>query len=803
MPLFEVKRDTSKALDKKIANKSKSSIKTVPTVKGGNNLIGRINQIKAVVETNLGQYKDKYQVINDKEVLHDFISECIGNGYISIDTETDGLDPLQNVLAGICPYTYGQKGSYIPLNHISYITLTKSSGQLDMNFVMSEFKRLLQKKPEIDMFNASFDIRFLRANGLQDIYCTWDGYLASRILNENEEHKNLKQLHNKYCLDGKGDAFRFDDLFRGIPFTLVPYNVGYLYAAHDPVITTELCDYQRGYLTDKTDREDIKNMYWVFKNIEMPCIDVVADMEDNGILFDKQYASELSVKYNKLLEEKQEAFYKACDMYKEQINAYRLGSVVTTIPKYNMMGGPGYVGPDYWHPNKDAGKKITVSNASKLDDPINIASPTQIAILLYDILKLESPDKKSPRGTGVEILSKIDNPITKAILEYREVQKLLSTYIDKLPECVNPKDGRIHCHFNQYGADTGRMSSRDPNLQNIPSHNKDIRKMFIASEGCLLMSSDFSQQEPKCLAALCKKQGDSQMYDTFIAGKDLYSEIASKSFNKPYEECKEFREDGSTNKEGKERRSRAKKVLLATLYGMSDQGVAKDLNISIEKAREIKESVFRGFPAIKYFEQDSLNMAYELGYVTTVCGRKRRLPDLQLEEFEFRWKDGAPPDDDLLDFDDEGVQDADQTVPQDIQKKYLRKLRHARFNDKRKIFEEASAEGVWIVDNGAKIADAQRQCVNARIQGSAADLTKLAMIKLNNNKRLKELGFKLLIPVHDEVIAECPKENIKECSQLLAETMSKAAEEILEMPIKCDVEITKQWYGSPLTVDNL
>jgi len=287
------------------------------------------------------------------------------------------------------------------------------------------------------------------------------------------------------------------------------------------------------------------------------------------------------------------------------------------------------------------------------------------------------------------------------------------------------------------------------------------------------------------------------MYDTFIAGKDLYSEIASKSFNKPYEECKEFREDGSTNKEGKERRSRAKKVLLATLYGMSDQGVAKDLNISIDKAKEIKESVFRGFPAIKHFEQDSLNMAYELGYVTTVCGRKRRLPDLQLEEFEFRWKDGAPPDDDLLDFDLD-VEDKEQEVPQDIQNYYLKKLKKGFGvwgKDKRKIFEEASAEGVWIVDNGAKIADAQRQCVNARIQGSAADLTKLAMIKLNNNKRLKELGFKLLIPVHDEVIAECPKENIKECSQLLAETMSKAAEEILEMPIRCDVSITKCWYG--------
>ena len=480
MPLFEVKRDTSKALDKKIANKSKSSIKTVPTVKGGNNLIARINQIKAVVETNLGQYKDKYQVINDKEVLHDFISECIGNGYISIDTETDGLDPLQNVLAGICPYTYGQKGSYIPLNHISYITMTKSSGQLDMDFVMSEFKRLLQKKPEIDMFNASFDIRFLRANGLPDIYCTWDGYLASRILNENEEHKNLKQLHNKYCLDGKGDAFRFDDLFRGIPFTPVPYNVGYLYAAHDPVITTELCDYQREYLTDKTDREDIKNMYWVFKNIEMPCIDVVADMEDNGILFDKQYASELSVKYNKLLEEKKEAFYKACDEYKDKIIAYRTG--ITVRPPKDEY--------EFYNINK---KAIKESNAGKLDDPINIASPTQLAILFYDILGVDVVDKKSPRGTGVEILSKIDNPIAKAVLEYREVQKLLSTYIDKLPECVNPKDGRIHCHFNQYGADTGRMSSSDPNLQNIPSKNHDIRKMFVATNEEKLVSTNTQQ----------------------------------------------------------------------------------------------------------------------------------------------------------------------------------------------------------------------------------------------------------------------------------------------------------------------
>jgi DNA polymerase I-like protein with 3'-5' exonuclease and polymerase domains len=250
------------------------------------------------------------------------------------------------------------------------------------------------------------------------------------------------------------------------------------------------------------------------------------------------------------------------------------------------------------------------------------------------------------------------------------------------------------------------------NLQNIPSHNKDIRKMFTASKGYVLMSSDFSQQEPKCLAALCRKQGDPQMYNTFMDGKDLYSEIASKAFGYPYEECKEFREDGSTNKEGKERRSQAKKILLGVLYGRGVPSVAEQLGTTIDEAYEIKESVFRGFPAIRQFEQDSLDMARDVGYVTTVCGRKRRLPDLQLDEFEFRWKDGFVPEGDILDFDD-----VDEEVPQNRINYYTRKLSNCRFNQKRMIFDEAGEEGIWIVDNGKKIADSSRQCVNARIQG--------------------------------------------------------------------------------------
>ena len=260
------------------------------------------------------------------------------------------------------------------------------------------------------------------------------------------------------------------------------------------------------------------------------------------------------------------------------------------------------------------------------------------------------------------------------------------------------------------------------------------------------MSSDFSQQEPKALAALCRKQGDSQMYDTFMQGKDLYSEIASKAFNVSYEDCKEFNGDGSTNKEGKARRTQAKAILLGILYGRGVPSIAEQLHCTVEKAQQIKDSVFKGFPAIEKFEQDSLQMAKGLGYVTTVCGRKRRLYDIQLPEFEFEWADGKHYDSDILDFDGDVYE---IPVSQALISKYERQLKRARFSEKKRIIQSALKDNVRIKDNGGKIADATRQCVNARIQGSAASLTKLALIELRNNQRLKELGFRLLIPVHD------------------------------------------------------
>ena len=766
MALFEVPARGNRTTDSKIVKKlATKKVKTA--VRSGNTLLGRITEIKAVVEKHLGKFKDDYEIITTKERLKEYIDICIANDMISIDTETTGLDPISDKIVGLCLYTPNEKAVYVPINHTSYVTGIRVENQLTESDVSQVLQDIVAMNTFVVMFNAKFDIRVLRNQLEVYLDCDWDCYLAGRLLNENEESKGLKALHQKYVLDGKEDEFKFDALFKGITADKIPINTFYLYAAHDAIITYELYEYQKRFLYYEPEvlpsaRNGMNGVSWVFFNIEMPCVKIVCDMEDNGVKFDFEYQQKLSEKYNKLLEEKTEEFYKCCSTYDEEINAY---------------------------------KKANINH--KLDTPINIGSPAQIAILLYDILKIESPDPKNPRGTGEAILQKIDNPIAKAVLDYREVSKLINTYIDKLPNCVNEKDGRIHCSFNQYGADTGRFSSSDPNLQNIPSHNKDIRKMFVASDGYVLMSSDYSQQEPKVMTQMC---GDPKMIKAYQEGKDLYAEIAALSFNTSYDNCLEFRPDGTTNPEGKNRRSQAKSILLGVLYGRGVPSIAEQLGTTTKKAQAIKDSVFKGFPAIPKFEQDSLEMAYEYGYVTTLWGRKRRLPDLQLPEYEFKWKDGAPPDDDLLDFSTGESEDStDNNVPEDIQRRYTQKLRNCYFGQKRKIFEEANKEGIWIVDNGAKIADAQRQCVNARIQGSAADMSKLAMILVGNDERLKELGFRLLIPVHDELIAECPEENVKECSERFAMLMAKAAESRLTIPIKCDVEITRQWYGESVT----
>lgn len=758
MALFDFKPRSTKATDSAIIKKS--SLPTVPKVanlklKNGN-LSDRIKEIRITTERYLGSKKDMFINITDESLLIELIDKAIKNRKLSIDTETTSLDPLTTTLAGVCLYTPGFRAAYIPVNHVNFITGTRLEEQLSEEFVRQQLQRYLDSCPEENiMFNGDFDRRVIRHTLKMELPCTWDCYIAARLLDENNKVNKLKPLYDKYVGKSGEQSMTFDDLFRGVPFNLIPLDVAYLYAANDPLITYELYEFQEPYLTPGNptcEEYGLKDVAWLFRNIEMPVLAIVGEMEDTGVAFDNEFQQELSVKYNKQLKEIEDKFFLTLNNYEKEIQEYRYSQ----------------------------------GSSCKLPNIININSPPQLAILFYDVLKVGVISKKEPRGTGEPILAQIDNPVAKVILEYRTVSKLVSTYIDKMTKEINPKTGRIHCHFKQLGAKTGRFSSNDPNLQNIPAHNKDIRKMFVASPGCYMLSVDYSAQEPRLTVHLSQDKVGIQAY---LDGKDLYAEIASLAFNKPYTECLEFRPDGTKNPEGKERRGRAKAIFLGICYGKGTKSIGEDLGISEKHAQEIYDAVLHAFPGLKKFMQDSEQMAREHGFVTTNWGRKRRLPEMQLPKYEFHWVNGVSTD-----FDPLADEETNSEVPEDLQDYYWNKLERCRgYKAKLKILEEAKADNIKIVDNSSLIADATRQCVNSRVQGSAADLTKLAMIKIANCQELKDLGFKMLIPVHDEIIGEFPKENVEKVIPLVEDCMVNAAK--ISVPLKCDVEITERWYG--------
>lgn len=745
---------STRTSDAAAVSRASKAVVASPTVKGGKSVYDRISTIVAVVNTKLGKYKDKYELLRTVEEVRAYVDDIIRYGMGAIDTETSSLEPITTTIAGVCLYVPGRKACYIPLNHISYITGVLSSNQVSMPDMAAELQRACDAGVKWVFHNAKFDIRVVRNQMGVDLMPYYDTQLAASCLNENESHR-LKDLHLKYCSSQDDESLTYDKLFEGIPFTHIPISTAYLYAAGDAVKTWELMEFQNQYLTE----ERLPGPYFVFWNIEMPVIRVVADMEDRGICLDVDFANQLSEKYHKQMEDRQRAVEEVMAMYEEEIKDFQIRNPKTCI-----------------------------------EYPVNVGSAKQLAVLLYDIMNLKSPDKDKPRGTGEDILERLDTPISKPILDYRETQKLLSTYVDKMPQILNPKTGRIHCSFHQYGAATGRFSSSDPNMQNIPSHNKEIRKMFKGRDGFVLISSDFSQQEPRTLAHMSQ---DEHMIQAYIDGKDIYAWIAEKIYKVPYDECKEFRPDGTKNPEGKKRRDSVKSIILGIMYGRGAAAISEQLNCSKKEAQKIVDTFYTEFPKVKKWMNSVLEGARENGYVETAWGRKRRLPDVQLEPYEFELMEGGPSTFDPLDWDsDQGEAEVDPKV----KRKYIAQLDKAYFKEKRQIIEKARQEGIRIKDNGGKIADAERQCVNSIIQGSSADMTKLAMISINNNPRLKELDCHLLIQVHDEVICECPEENAKECAELLTTLMVEAARNKIRVPMKCDAEITRVWYGEPLEV---
>ena len=411
-----------KTNDKDIIKKSKSAT-TRTSIKGsGNNIASLIQNMVAMADAKLAHHKDDYILIRTVKDLRQYINDARMNDECAIDTETTGLNPLLVDIVGVCLYTPGKKAAYIPINHKSYVTGTRTKDQLTEKEVANELQLFDGKWI---FHNAKYDIRVMRKTLGIDLKPYWDTMLAAYCIDEEESHR-LKDLHLKYCDSTDTESLTFDKLFGGVQFDNVPISTAYLYAAGDAIKTYELYKYQQTILN----RRVLSGPYNVFWNIEMPLISVVADMEDRGVCLDYRVCEELHNKYHKLKEEAQERADKAIALYQTEIDNYKMKNI-----------------------------------NHKLSDPISLSSPTQLAILFYDILKLESPDKKSPRGTGEDILKHFaqgkHKDICESILEMRSLDKLIGTYIDKMSE-VALEDGRVHASYNQYGAKTGRFSSSDP-----------------------------------------------------------------------------------------------------------------------------------------------------------------------------------------------------------------------------------------------------------------------------------------------------------------------------------------------------
>ncbi|NSW77946.1 MAG: DNA polymerase I [Chthonomonadetes bacterium] len=349
-------------------------------------------------------------------------------------------------------------------------------------------------------------------------------------------------------------------------------------------------------------------------------------------------------------------------------------------------------------------------------EPFNIASPKQLGYILFEKLKLPA-GKKTRTGaysTDAEVLEQlaVEHPICRSILEYRELSKLKSTYADVLPRLVHPATGRIHTSFNQTVAATGRLSSSEPNLQNIPIRSevgRQIRRAFVSAPGNRLLAADYSQIELRLLAHV---SGDERLLQAFAEDRDIHSATAMLLFGVP--------PDGVTP----ELRRKAKTVNFAVLYGMSDYGLSQELGMPVAEARAFIENYFRQLPGVRRYIEETLNFARQHGYVTTLYGRRRYVPEIN----------------------------------------------HANRNVRQA---------------------AERAAINSPLQGTAADIIKLAMVELDRRLRQEGWKAKMVLQVHDELVLDAPPEEIPALANLVRECMSQVAS--LRVPLKVDVEVGNNW----------
>lgn len=420
----------------------------------------KLNIINDNVDNKLGIYKDKTTVIKSKEELEKYIDKAIKNKIIAIDTETNNsLDPLTCKIMGLCLYTPGLNSSYIPVNHTDL-----QGNRLDWQVTEEDIKEQLSRLNDVKVLthNGKFDYQVIWCTCGIKISIYWDSMIAAKILDENEYSAGLKQQYIDK-IDKSIEKYSIDKLFESIEYKYVDPEVFALYAATDAYMTYKLYEYQ----FEKLNKPENKKLLNLLFEVEFPIIEVVSEMELDGIALDYDYCDRLSKKYHNILDNINRRLNEELDNVKPQIAIWRQTEDANSYATRTVKG-------------KEVVNKKTKNQ--QLEDPPAFTSPTQLAILLYDVLKAPIVDKKNPRGTGEEILSQLDIPIVKIILEQRTILKLIDAFIDALPKLASEKDGKIHSSFNQMGTKTGRFSCTDPNLQQIPARNLEVRMMFCADD---------------------------------------------------------------------------------------------------------------------------------------------------------------------------------------------------------------------------------------------------------------------------------------------------------------------------------
>lgn len=600
---------------------------------------------------NLASYKTgsaDYQLIETKEDRSRIIDLFLTNDFISLDTETTGIDPISAKLVGLSFSIQENQAFYVPI----------PQDKIQAQKIVDEFRPIYENKQILKIGqNLKYDLLVLQNYNIQLNGEMADTMIAHYLLQPELQHGmdymaqvylNYQTIHIEQLIGPKGkNQKNMADL--------TPNEI-YEYACEDADITLKLWNIFQPKLKEQ-------NAYQLFRQIEMPLLPVLAWMERNGVCIDTEALAETS------------------QLYTQRMN--------TLENEIQQLAGL----------------------------PFNIASPKQVGEVLFDHLQISNKPKRTKKGqyvTSEEVLESLRtrHPIVQKILEHRGLKKLLGTYIDTLPKLINPQTGHIHTSFNQTITSTGRLSSSNPNLQNIPVRNsegKEVRKAFIPEPGCEFFSADYSQIELRIMAHL---SGDRHMIEAFQNGHDIHAATAAKIYKK------------NINDVTRQERSKAKTANFGIIYGITAFGLAERMNVSRIEAKQLIDEYFTTYPKVRQYMQQSIDNARQKGYTQTICNRRCYLRDINSHNAVVR-------------------------------------------------------------------GYAERNAINAPIQGSAADIIKIAMIAIYNRFKTEGIRSKMILQVHDELNFSVYPDEKERVKTIVLQEMERAY--TMKVPLEADSGWGKNW----------